>query len=53
MKLQPAAEVIGMEETQDIPELSHIAPEKWEEARRRAGIIRPLAEKPDRTVADM
>jgi putative transposase len=53
VKLQPEAEVIRMEETQDIPELSHIAPEKWEEARRRAGIIRPLAEKPDRTVADM
>jgi putative transposase len=42
-----------MDEAQDIPDLSQIAPEKWEEARRRVGIIRPLAEMSNRKVADM
>lgn len=42
-----------MDEVQDSPELSVIAPAQWEEARRRAITVRPLAENPARTRADV
>lgn len=42
-----------MDEAQDIPDLSQIPPEKWEEAGRPVGIIRPLAEMSNRKVTDM
>jgi putative transposase len=42
-----------MDEIQDPPELSAIAPAQWEEARRRVNIVRPLAENAARTRADV